>query len=73
MVSKKLRDAVKLDPRRDYEIAHAAGLHPSMLSKLVCGIDRPKPGDPRVLAIAQVVGVDEEECFEEEREHAGAA
>ena len=64
MISQKLKNAVKLSPKKAYEIAHQAHLHPSILSKIVCGIDKVKPGDPRVLAIGKAVGLSEGECFD---------
>jgi transcriptional regulator with XRE-family HTH domain len=65
MISEKLIRAVKLSDRKSYQIAHAAGIHPSTLSRIVCGIDKVKRGDPRVLAIAQTLGISEDDCFEE--------
>lgn len=62
-VSQKFRNAVKLAPLRAYEIAHKAGLHPTTLSRIVCGIERVKPNDPRVLRIARVLGISPEKCF----------
>jgi hypothetical protein len=65
-VSKKLWVKAKLSPLKDYEIAHLAELHPSTLSRLLCGIDKVKYGDPRVITIGQILGVPAEECFEED-------
>lgn len=59
-------NSVKLDPRRNYKIAHAADLHPSTLSRIVNGIDRIKPNDPRVIRIGRVLGIPPEACFQEE-------
>ncbi len=67
MISKKLRKAVKLSNYKSYEIAHAAGLHPSTLSRIVCGIEKIKYGDLRVIAIGKVVGLSESECFQRHR------
>ena len=64
MISKKLRVAILLNPRRAYQIAHEAGLHPSTLSKLMNGIERVKQNDPRIFKIAEIVGVPTDECFE---------
>lgn len=64
MVSQKLKDAVKLSPKKSYQIAHEAGLHPSVLSRLICGIEIPKANDPRVIAIGQVLGLAEIDCFD---------
>ena len=64
MINQKLRNAVKLSDNKSYEIAHKAGLHPSTLSRIICGIEKVKPGDPRVIAIGRVLGFSENECFE---------
>ena len=63
MISERLRIAVKLSGKRQYRIAQEVGIHPATLSKLLNGIEVPKPGDLRVLAVARVVGVPEEEAF----------
>ena len=65
MVSQKLRAAIKLGPVPAYKVAQEAGLDPSTLSKLLCGIVRVKSGDPRITAVAKVVGVPENECFDD--------
>ncbi len=65
-VSQKLKNAVKLSPKKAYEIAHEAGLHPSTLSRIVCGIERIKPNDFRVLRIAKVLDMEPEKCFDVE-------
>ena len=64
MVSRKLIEAVKLSNMKSYEIAHQAEMHPSTLSRILNGIEDVKVGDPRVLRIAQVLGLKHEECFE---------
>lgn len=63
MISKKLRDAIKLNAPA-YRIANEAGLHHSTLSRLLCGIDKVKPNDPRIVAVGKVLGLSAEECFE---------
>lgn len=65
-VSRKLVVAVKLADIRAYEIAHAADLHPSTLSRILNGIDEVKPGDPRVVRVAKVLGLPPEECFQKD-------
>jgi hypothetical protein len=65
-ISDKLRVAIFLDHRPAYLIAQAAGLHPSVLSKILNGIERVSPGDERVLRVAKIVGLQEVECFESE-------
>ncbi len=64
MVSEKFKAAIKLNPLKSYQIAHLAGLHPSTLSKLMNGIERVMPNDPRVLKVAEVLGLTPEECFD---------
>jgi hypothetical protein len=64
MISQKFRTAVKLSNRRAYQIAWEAGVHPNFLSKIINGIERVKPGDPRVIRIGKVLGLLEEEVFE---------
>ena len=63
MLSDDLRRAVKLSGERQYRIAHAAGVHPVTLSAWLNGIRHPRPGDARVIAVGQVVGVPAERCF----------
>ena len=65
-VSRLLFNAVRLDRRRAYRIAQAAGLHPSTLSRLVNGIERVKPNDSRVIAIGRVLGIPPVECFDKQ-------
>lgn len=65
MVSRKLREAIKLHEWRAYQIAHEAGVHPATLSKILNGIEKVQPGDARVLAIGGVLGLLESELFEE--------
>jgi hypothetical protein len=64
MVSEKLRVAIKLNPDPAYKIAHEAGIDPCTLSKLICGIVKVKPGDPRVIDVGRVLGIPPEECFQ---------
>ena len=63
MVSKKLRAKTKLNPVPAYKIAHKAGIDPCTLSKLICGIVKVKPGDPRVTKVGRVLGLNADECF----------
>lgn len=64
MISRRLVEVIKLDRRRAYKIAQAARLHPSTFSKILNGIERVQPGDPRVLAIGKVLGLSASELFE---------
>lgn len=65
VVSNKLKVAVKLSDKRAYQIAHEAGVDPSTVSKLICGIVKPKNNDHRVISVGKVLGLKPEECFEE--------
>jgi len=66
MISKKLIAAIKLSSIPAYKIAQKAGLDPSTLSKMVCGIIKVKPDDKRVVRIGQILGIYADECFEKE-------
>lgn len=63
VLSRHLFEAVKLSPERGYIIAQRAGISSSLLSRLLHGAERIRPQDPRVLAIAQVVGIPPERAF----------
>jgi len=64
MISNKLKIAIKLGPEPAYIIAQKAELDPSTLSKLMCGIVKVKPFDPRVIRVGKIFGLKPEECFE---------
>ncbi len=68
MIGKKLIQALKLAPKRMYQIAWEADVHPTTLSKIVNGIDRVRPGDPRVLRLGKVMNIPEDELFEPDEE-----
>lgn len=61
--SRHLVGAVKLSPDPCYVVARRAGLTPSALSRLLNGAERIRPDDPRVLAVAEAVGVPAERAF----------
>jgi hypothetical protein len=63
-VSQKFIAALKLNPVPAYKIAWSAGVNPTMLSKLINGIERPKPDDPRIVNVGRVLGIPAEECFD---------
>ncbi|MGD0917777.1 MAG: helix-turn-helix domain-containing protein [Thermodesulfobacteriota bacterium] len=65
-ISQKFFGAVKLANRPAYRIALDAGLHPVTLSKILHGYDRIWPNDHRVIAVAKVLGLKPDECFERE-------
>ena len=64
MVSEKLIVAIKLSDVPAYKIAQQAELDSSTLSKLICGIDKVKRGDPRVIKVGKILGLSAEDCFE---------
>ncbi len=66
MISRKLREAIKVSDMRAYEIAHRAGMHPSTLSRIVNGIEDVRPMDERVIRLAQIMNLKPEECFRNE-------
>jgi hypothetical protein len=62
--SREIIEAIRMSPLRAYKIAQAAHLHPSTLSKIICGIQVVKENDERVLRVGKVVGVPADKCFE---------
>lgn len=64
VLSRDFIGAVKLSEKRAYQIALEAGIHPSTLSKLLNGIEKIKPMDPRVIAVGRALGLEPEDCFE---------
>jgi hypothetical protein len=62
-VSKKFIVALKLNPAPAYKIAWSAGVNPTMLSKLINGIEKPKPQDSRIISVGKLLGLPPEECF----------
>lgn len=63
-VSQKFIAALKLSSLPAYKIAWSAGVNPTMLSKLINGIERPKPRDPRIINVGRVLGIPADECFD---------
>ena len=64
-VSQQFLIRLKLNELPAYKIAQRAGVNPSKLSKLINGIDRVRPRDPRIIAVGEIMGLAESECFEE--------
>jgi len=64
-ISERFWVAVKTSRMKGYEIANHAGLHPATLSKLLWEVKTVRPDDYRVIAVAKVLGLSPEECFEE--------
>jgi len=65
MISKKFKNAVKLDPRPQYKLAWMADVNPVVLSQIITGYMRPKHRDPRVIRIGKLLGLKEDECFKD--------
>ncbi len=66
-LSRQFRVALKLADRPAYRIAVEAGVNPSTLSKLLCGIEPVRHDDPRVIAVGAVLGIPSERCFTRSR------
>lgn len=65
-VTRKFIEAVKLSDIPAYRLAQKAGISPMSFYKITAGIDQPKPGDQRVIAVCHVLGMRPEDCFESE-------
>ena len=65
-LSEKFIHAVKLAEIRQYKICQKARppLHPSVLSRLMNGIEKVRDNDARVIAVGRVLGLNPHECFE---------
>lgn len=64
MLSKKFKNAVKLDTRRNYQLAMAVDLHPDVFSKYLNGALKSNTGDKRLLRIGKMLGLKKHEIFE---------
>jgi hypothetical protein len=69
VVSQKFIAAIKLNDEPAYKIAWSAEVNPTTLSKLINGIEKPKPHDPRIIAIGHVLDIPPDECFQADPEH----
>ena len=65
MISKRFIESVKLSPIRAYKLAQAAEVNPSVLSQIINRIIVVRPGDYRVIAVGQILGLKPDECFEQ--------
>lgn len=65
VVSMKFKAALKLGREPMYRVAQRAGINPNILSKLMSGIECPKPNDPRIVAVGRLLGLSPEECLDE--------
>ena len=64
MISRRFKVAVKLSDIPAWKIAYKAGINPNVLSKIMSGALRVKPGDLRVINVGKVIGLNAEQCFE---------
>lgn len=62
--SREFRTRYKISDVPGYRLAQQAGLSPSQLSKFVCGIEPMKDGDPRIIRVAELLGLRPDEAFE---------
>lgn len=65
VVSQKFVAAIKLNSIPAYKIAWSVGVNPTMLSKLMNGIEKPKPNDSRIIAVGEALGLSADECLQE--------
>ena len=63
-ISRTFKAALKLHDLPAYRIAQLAGLNPVILSKLINEIEPVKPQDERILAVAQILKIRAEDCFD---------
>ena len=57
---------LKLNDEPIYRICQRVGVNASTLSRLINGIDPVKPGDERIIRVADVLGLSPEEAFQTE-------
>lgn len=65
MISRKFKIAIKLSNIPAWRIAYMAGINPNVLSKIMSGALLIKSRDVRVLKVARVIGLSDDECFED--------
>ena len=63
-ISRSFKIAVKLADVPAWKVAHAAGVNANVLSRIMSGALRVRPGDKRVLKVAEILGLRPDECFE---------
>ena len=63
VLSSEFRAAIKLSSNRQYELAHAIGVHPSTLSGWTNGIVPVRADDPRLLRLAAILDVPADRAF----------
>jgi len=65
-ISKDFIIALKMDARPAYEIAFLAGADPYWLSRVIHGITRIEKDEPKILRIAEILGLSHDEIFTEQ-------
>ena len=68
-LSRQFLIRLKLNDLPAYKIAQQAGVNPTTLSRLINGIDRVRFEDPRIVAVGQIMGLAQWECFEQSEPH----
>jgi transcriptional regulator with XRE-family HTH domain len=71
MISNAFVAAVRAYPVRQYRLARMAGMSPAVLSRWLNRALTPKPGDTRLLCIADLVGVPRDRIFTSDDEVSG--
>ena len=66
MLSTKFIEAVKSTGMKIHDVAWASGVSASQLYRFTAGIDRPKPGDPRIERICKYIGLKPGDAYEQE-------
>ena len=67
MLSRQFIERLKLSETPQYKIAIKAGVHPGLLSKWVIGAQAVKLGDPRLVEIGKLLGLEAREVFADEK------
>jgi len=69
MLSRRFIDTLKNTGKPYHKLAWEVGITPSQLYRLTAGIDRPAPGDPRVIKLCAYLGMSISEAFESDVEN----
>ena len=64
-LSEKFLIKPKLYREPTYRIAQRASVNPATLSQLITGALRLKPNDERVISVGRILGLKDNECFED--------
>lgn len=74
MFSRNFIIALRMSDLPQYVLAQQVGLNPSLLSRWVIGLQKPPHNDPRLMKLAEILGLKSDEAFsknpsENEKEH----